>query len=116
VKLRGFRIELGEIEAALERLHSVRQAIVLAWEDSPGHKRLIAYVTATNGQSTNSGTLREKLRERLPEYMIPASFISIEHFPLTPNGKVDHFFLQEPFRVSCTTRRPLRNERWALHK
>jgi acyl carrier protein len=96
VKLRGFRIELGEIEAVLERQPSVRQAIVLAREDSPGDKRLVAYMTTATGQPPNSRALREKLRATLPDYMIPATFVFIDRLLMTPNGKVDRNALPVP--------------------
>lgn len=96
VKVRGFRIELGEIEAVLERQPSVRQAIVVAREDVPGDKRLVAYIAVAMGQTPHSRTLREKLRATLPEYMIPAVFVFIDKFPMTPNGKVDRNALPMP--------------------
>ncbi|HKH46438.1 MAG TPA: amino acid adenylation domain-containing protein, partial [Thermoanaerobaculia bacterium] len=85
VKLRGFRIELGEIEAALAALPGVRETVVLAREDRSGDRRLVAYVT---GEVT-ADALRTALRERLPDYMVPAAFVILEALPLTPNGKVD---------------------------
>jgi len=85
VKLRGFRIELGEIEAALAALPGVRETVVLAREDRSGDRRLVAYVT---GEAT-AAELRQSLRERLPDYMVPAVFVILEALPLTPNGKVD---------------------------
>lgn len=92
VKLRGYRIELGEIEAALETHPEVTQAIVLAREDQPGDLRLVAYLRGTGRASE----LRAYLDEHLPPHMIPAHFITVEAFPLTPNRKVDRKALPAP--------------------
>ncbi|HEV7919676.1 MAG TPA: amino acid adenylation domain-containing protein [Thermoanaerobaculia bacterium] len=92
VKLRGFRIELGEIEAVLAQHADVEQAVVHCREDRPGDKRLVAYTTG--GASTDA--LREHLRKSLPDYMIPAAFVALEQFPLTPNGKVNRHALPAP--------------------
>ena len=89
VKIRGYRIELGDIEYALGRHPDVSEAVVVVREDQPGDKRLAAYVTARAGSSPRPDGLREYLRERLPEYMIPAGFVLLEAMPLTPNGKLD---------------------------
>ncbi|HWF05357.1 MAG TPA: amino acid adenylation domain-containing protein, partial [Candidatus Angelobacter sp.] len=96
VKIRGFRIELGEIETALGECAGVAQAAVVVREDRPGEKRLVAYVIAKPGQSVGSLPLRKDLREKLPEYMVPAVFVEIEKFPLTSSGKVDRKKLPEP--------------------
>lgn len=88
VKIRGFRIELGEIEAAIGEHPNVREAAVIVREDTPGNKRLVAYLVASD-QSTNPDDLRSFLKQQLPEYMIPSAFVLLEALPLTPNGKVD---------------------------
>jgi aspartate racemase len=89
VKLRGFRIELGEVEAALETHSSVQQAVVVVSEES-GDKQLVAYVVDGAGEGgVDIADLRKYVRERLPEYMLPASFVLLESLPLKPNGKVD---------------------------
>jgi amino acid adenylation domain-containing protein len=89
VKLRGYRIELGEIEAALESHAAVRECLVLVREDEPGEKRLVAYLLAAHEEAPTSEELRSHLREKLPEYMVPAAFVTLAEFPLTSNGKVD---------------------------
>ncbi len=88
VKIRGFRIELGEIEAALGIHPAVREAVVLACDDPSGDRRLVAYVVA-NQQSDRINDLRGFLKERLPDYMVPSTFVWLNGLPLTPNGKVD---------------------------
>lgn len=92
VKIRGYRIELGEIEAVLEAQPGVTQAVVLAREDSPGDIRLVAYLT---GQA-HEAALRAELSGLLPEHMVPAHFVSLASFPLTPNRKVDRKALPAP--------------------
>ena len=89
VKIRGFRIELGEIESVLAADAAVRQAAVLVQEDAPGEKRLVAYLTAKEGRTPKDSELRDLLRKKLPEHMIPSAFVVLERFPLTPNRKVD---------------------------
>jgi amino acid adenylation domain-containing protein len=89
VKIRGYRIELGEIEAVLRGHESVREAVVILREDVPGEKRLVAYVVAAGEQQVTSSLLREHLRTKLPDYMLPSAFVQLEALPLTPNGKVD---------------------------
>lgn len=96
VKIRGFRIELGEIEAALQDLEGVQQAAVTAWADEAGNKRLVAYISAIAGKQVSPGDLREALKTRLPDYMVPASFVLLETLPLTATGKVDRKSLPAP--------------------
>jgi acyl-CoA synthetase (AMP-forming)/AMP-acid ligase II len=96
VKLRGFRIELGEIETVLASHAAVAQAAVMAREDRPGDRYLAAYVRPTTASVPTGPALRDFLRERLPDYMVPSTFTALESFPLTPNGKVDRRRLPEP--------------------
>ncbi len=96
VKIRGYRIELGEIETALERNNNIREAVVIAREDTPGDKRLVAYLVSSNRSKISTIELRAYLKDFLPEYMIPSLFVYLDAFPLTPNGKVDRKALPSP--------------------
>lgn len=96
VKVRGFRIELGEVETALTSHAAVKQAVVLAREDQPGNKRLVAYVVVNDGQAIVTTHLREYLLGILPDYAVPALFIPVEAMPLTPSGKIDRQALPAP--------------------
>ncbi len=94
VKIRGNRIELGEIENVLEQHESVRQALVLVKEDEEGNKALVGYVVADDRFEKKS--VIAYLADRLPGYMIPAFWVNLPSFPLTPNGKIDKKSLPDP--------------------
>ena len=96
VKIRGFRIELGEIEARLAEHAEVRAAVVIAREDTPGDKRLVAYLVPATGAKLRDRDLRDFLGRNLPDYMIPHSFIPLERMPVTANGKLDRSALPAP--------------------
>ncbi len=97
VKIRGSRIELGEIEAQLLKHAQVKEAVVVAREDEPGEKRLVAYYTRVAGESeVTVESLREHLQGCLPQYMVPAAYVALESFPLSPNGKLDRRGLPAP--------------------
>nr|QEO73685.1 phosphopantetheine-binding domain-containing pro [uncultured bacterium] len=101
VKIRGFRIELGEIEAALNSHPGVAEARVIVREDRPGLKQLVGYIV---GQGT-SDELRAHVAKTLPDYMVPAALVSLDAFPLTPNGKLDRSALPAPDFVAVLTGR-----------
>jgi amino acid adenylation domain-containing protein len=104
VKIRGFRIELGEIETVLSQHSAVKTAVVIAWEDETNQKRLVAYIIPQveiispqkEENSLNVTELRQFLKAKLPEYMIPSAFVILESLPLTPNGKIDRRALPAP--------------------
>jgi amino acid adenylation domain-containing protein len=104
VKIRGFRIELGEIEATLEGHETVQRTVVVAREDQPGDKRLVAYIVGVEGVQPDSSTLRDHVSTLLPNYMIPSAFVLMEAFPLTPNGKVDRRALPPPAEQDARVR------------
>ncbi|MDK1288851.1 non-ribosomal peptide synthase/polyketide synthase [Pseudoalteromonas umbrosa] len=95
IKVRGFRIELGEIEHAISQCSGVASNVVIAQEHEQG-KRLIGYVEAATDQSLDVEVLRETLRKRLPEHMLPSLFVEVQAWPLTPNGKIDKKALPAP--------------------
>jgi len=99
VKIRGFRIELGEIEAVLGQHPSLREVVVIAQEDVSGNQCLVAYVVLNQINTPASAELRQFLKQKLPEYMIPSAFVLLEALPLTPNGKVDRRALPTPEKL-----------------
>ncbi|MBW4569856.1 MAG: amino acid adenylation domain-containing protein [Tolypothrix carrinoi HA7290-LM1] len=102
VKIRGFRIELGEIEAVLSQHPAVRETVVIADEEIAGDKQLVAYIVSNQEQIPTQSAqklallLRQFLKEKLPEYMVPKAYVLLESLPLTPNGKVDRRALKAP--------------------
>jgi len=99
VKIHGFRIELGEIESVLSQHPAIQETIVLAREDEPGNNRLVAYVVPHQQPEFSVSDLRNCLKEKLPEYMVPSAFVQLKALPLTPNGKVDRQALPAPDTV-----------------
>ncbi len=93
VKIRGVRVELGEVEAVLGKHDRVKQSVVVAREDVPGDRRLVAYIIAQDPNAYDSGELRDYLKGALPAYMLPSAFVLLEALPLTPNGKIDRLAL-----------------------
>ncbi len=105
VKIRGFRVELGEIEARLAEQAGVRDVVVVAREDTPGDKRLVAYYTSDQNEvAPGAELLRAHLSATLPEYMVPAAYVRVESLPLTPNGKLDRKALPAPEFVPAAKR------------
>jgi thioesterase domain-containing protein len=103
VKLRGFRIELGEIEAVLSQHPAVSHAVVMAREDTPGEKRLVAYIELQKEQNTTAAELKNYVAAQVPTYMVPSAFLLLETLPLTPNGKINRRALPAPEPGSSTS-------------
>ena len=104
VKVRGFRIELGEVEAAVRRHADVRSCVVTAREEKGGEKRLVAYVVAEPGGGVTPESLRARVEQELPAYMLPSAFVMLEELPLTPNGKLDRKALPAPEQTAALAR------------
>jgi amino acid adenylation domain-containing protein len=102
VKLRGFRIELGEIETVLQQHAAVREAVVIVREDVAQQKELVGYVVAQEIVTITSSELRQYLRERLPDYMVPSWLVWLTELPLTPNGKIDRRALPAPHKQGAS--------------
>ena len=102
VKVRGYRIELGEIEAALAANPAVQSCTVLALEETPGNKQLVAYAVPQANKSLVADDLKEFLKQSLPEYMVPAQFVFLDAFPLTQNGKIDRKALPAPSHANVS--------------
>lgn len=96
VKMRGFRIELGEIEEVLSQHPAVHQSVVIAREDTPDDRRLVAYLVLRKDQATMIDDLKSHVMKRMPVYMVPSAFVLLETLPLTPNGKIDRRALPAP--------------------
>lgn len=96
VKIRGFRIELGEIETLLVQYPGVKQSVASIWEEEPENQRLVAYIVTDKKQPPSISDLRNFLKEKLPEYMLPSNFLILKALPLTINGKVDRLNLPAP--------------------
>ncbi|HWM71527.1 MAG TPA: amino acid adenylation domain-containing protein, partial [Steroidobacteraceae bacterium] len=104
LKIRGFRIELGEIEAQLLCHRQIKEAVVIAREDIPGQKYLVAYVTRRTESDPSAEELRTHLMRVLPEYMVPSAFVALDAMPLSPNGKLDRRALPEPQLAAYVSR------------
>ena len=96
VKIRGFRIELGEVEAAVSSLEAVRETVVVVRDDMPGGPAIVAYFVSANDATDDVLSLRNQLRSKVPEFMVPTSLVKLEKLPLTPAGKVDRKSLPKP--------------------
>jgi amino acid adenylation domain-containing protein len=102
VKIRGYRVELSEVETALLEIEGVKEAVVVGWERNPGEKRLVSYIVWRGAPPPRISVLRRQLGEKLPDYMVPSSFVFLEAFPITANGKVDRRALPTPDGIRPT--------------
>jgi len=104
IKLRGFRIELGEIESVISSYPIINETIAIAREDSPGITQIVAYMISSNKESVDLGDLRAFIRTKLPEYMVPVTFVLLDEFPLSPSKKIDYKALPVPDVSNKTTK------------
>lgn len=111
IKLRGFRIELAEIEILLEQQPGVQQAVMMVREDKSGDTRLVAYIVRRSDQAVTASSLLAVIEAKLPEYMVPSSFVFLEKLPLTANGKIDRNALPAPSMQNQTSERTDENPR-----
>ncbi|WP_406209737.1 amino acid adenylation domain-containing protein [Kitasatospora sp. NBC_01560] len=116
VKIRGYRVEPGEIEDAVAAHEDVAQAAVVVREDTPGIKRLAAYLVPSEGTLIEVSGIRRMLASRLPEYMVPSAFVVLDALPLTVNGKLDRKALPEPGAEDYTSTGPQREPRYPSEK
>ncbi|MEH1869669.1 MAG: amino acid adenylation domain-containing protein [Nostoc sp.] len=106
VKINGFRIELGEIESVINKHPQVSQSIVIVREDTPGNKRLVTYVVPYQKAEINCTSLQSFLKNKLPSYMVPSVFVSLDVLPLNPNGKIDRQALLAPTFTRSNLEKP----------
>lgn len=120
IKVRGFRIEPGEVQATLNQYPGVRESVVMVREDSPGDRRLVAYVIAAPAQRPDGDSLRKHAKEKLPDHMVPAAFVVLDEMPVTSTGKIDRARLPAPAKVKSedaqTSRAPLTETETKLAK
>ncbi len=100
VKIRGFRIELGEIESAIAQFEAIKDNVVIVREDIPGDKKLVGYIILKENKIAYIGELKQFLLTKLPDYMVPATIVTMEKFPVTLNGKVDRKLLPQPIEIT----------------
>ena len=111
IKIRGYRVEVAEVETALRQHEKIKDVAVVGRSDPSGNSRLVAYVVLAVKNETSPSTLRQFLSQKLPDYMIPASFISLESLPVTPNGKINRRLLPDPGRSRPDLATPMASPR-----
>lgn len=115
IKIRGYRIESDEIMTVLNRHPAVQTSVVVAREDIPGNKHLVAYIVVVPGAHITLSSLRSTLLAHLPDYMVPSTFVVLDAFPLTPSGKVDRSALPAPESIRCITEETFVAPRLMVH-